>query len=87
MKMKMKMKNGSHRYDTNRPRSRHGYKYSKYKKSLTIIMLTYIKQHLRNIKPFLKMEKEHAYVVFIYMLNSLRNFCRSYMGSYRGPTV
>ena len=67
MKMKMKMKNGSHRYDTNRPRSRHGHKYSKYKKSLTIMMLTCIKQHLRNMKPFLKMEKEHAYVVFIYL--------------------
>ena len=29
MKMKMKMKNGSYRYDINRPR--HGHKYSKYK--------------------------------------------------------
>ena len=29
MKMKMKMKNRPHRYDINRPRSRHGHKYSK----------------------------------------------------------
>ena len=29
----MKMKNKSHRYDINRPRSRHGHKYSKYKVS------------------------------------------------------
>ena len=31
MKMKMKMKNRSLRYDINRPRSRRGHKYSKYK--------------------------------------------------------
>ena len=29
--MKMKMKNRSHKYDINRPRSRQGYKYSKCK--------------------------------------------------------
>ena len=32
IKMKIKMKNRLHRYDTNTPRPRHGYKYSKYKK-------------------------------------------------------
>ena len=32
MKMKIKMKNGSHRCDINRPRSRHGHKYSECKK-------------------------------------------------------
>ena len=32
MKMKMKIKNRSRRYDINRPRSRPGHKYSKYKK-------------------------------------------------------
>ena len=31
MKMKMKMKNKSHKYDINRPKSRHGHKYSRYK--------------------------------------------------------
>ena len=30
--MKMQMKNRSHRYDINRPRSRDEHKYSKYKK-------------------------------------------------------
>ena len=34
------MKNRSHRYDTNRPRSGHEHKYSKSKKGLTIMMLT-----------------------------------------------
>ena len=29
--MKMKMKNRSHRYNINRPRSRYGHKYGKYK--------------------------------------------------------
>ena len=31
MKMKMKTRNESNRYDINRPRSRQGHKYSKYK--------------------------------------------------------
>ena len=29
------LKNGSHSYDINRPMSRHGYKYTKYKKCLS----------------------------------------------------
>ena len=45
MKMKTKMKNRSHRYDINRPMSRHGHKYSKYKRYLTMMMLICIKQH------------------------------------------
>ena len=47
--MKIKMKNRSHKYDINKPRSRHGHKYSKYKNCVTMVMLLYIKQHLRNI--------------------------------------
>ena len=47
--MKMKMKNRSHRYDVNQPRSKHGHKYSKYKKGLTMVILICIKQHLSNI--------------------------------------
>ena len=42
MKMELKKKNGSHRYDVNRPTSRDGHKYSKYKKCR-------IKQHLSDI--------------------------------------
>ena len=46
MKMEMKMKNRSHRYETNRPKPRH----SKYKKCLNIMMLILCnKQHLSNI--------------------------------------
>ena len=37
--MKMKMKNRSHRYDINRPRCRHGYEHSKYKKRVSMMML------------------------------------------------
>ena len=33
MKMRLKMKNRSHRYDINRPRPRNGHKYIKYKMS------------------------------------------------------
>ena len=46
-KMEIKIKNRSHRYDLNRPRSRHGDKYRKYRKCLCMMMLTCINQHLR----------------------------------------
>ena len=49
MKMKMNKENRSYRYDINRPRFRHGHKYSKYKKCLSMMMLICIKQHLNNI--------------------------------------
>ena len=47
--MKMKMKNRLHKYDINRYRSKHGHKYGKYKKCLSMMMLICIKQHLNNI--------------------------------------
>ena len=47
--MKMKMKSRSHRYDINRPGSRHGYRYIKYEKCLPMMMLICIIQHLTNI--------------------------------------
>ena len=43
--MKMTMKNRSHRYDINRPRSKHGHTYSKYRRVFHIIMLICIKGH------------------------------------------
>ena len=46
-KMKMKIKSRSHRNDINRPRARH--KHSKYERSLSMMMLICIKQHLSNI--------------------------------------
>ena len=49
MKIEMKMKNTSHRYDINRTRSSHEHKYSKYKKHLSMMILTCITQHLSNI--------------------------------------
>ena len=42
--MKVKIKNRSHRYDINRPKSRQGHKFSIYNKCLTMILLTCIKQ-------------------------------------------
>ena len=42
----MNMKN---RQNMNRARSRHGHKYGKYKKCVSVIMLICIKQHLSNI--------------------------------------
>ena len=47
--MKMKMRNRSHGYDISRSCSRLRAKYSKYKRYLTMVMLTCIKQHLNNI--------------------------------------
>ena len=49
IKMRLKMNNISHKYDINRPRSRHGHKYSICKMCLGIIMSICIKQHLSNI--------------------------------------
>ena len=49
MTMKIRMKNRSHRYSINRPRSRHGHKYSKHKNCLVMMMLRCIKKHLNNI--------------------------------------
>ena len=44
--MKVKKKNRSHKYDINRPTSRHGLTYTnKHKKCLSILMLICIKQH------------------------------------------
>ena len=46
--MKMKMKNRSHN-KTNRPTSRHGHKYNKYKKHPGMMTPIFIKQHLSKI--------------------------------------
>ena len=46
MQMKMKRKKRKLRYDINRPRSRYGHKYSKYKKFLSMMIHICIKQHL-----------------------------------------
>ena len=54
MKMSRKLKNKSHRYDINRPRSRHGHKHTKYKMCLSIMMVICIKQHLSNTEAELK---------------------------------
>ena len=45
----MKMKNGLHRHNINKPRSRYGDKYSKYKTCHSMMMLLCIKQHLSTI--------------------------------------
>ena len=47
MKMKVKIKNRPHIYDLNRTRSKHGYKYTKYKMCFIMIMVICNKQHLK----------------------------------------
>ena len=49
MKIKITMKHRSHRHGINRPRSRLGHKYSKYRKCLSMMMLICIQQKLSNI--------------------------------------
>ena len=49
MEMKIQMKNRTHKYKINRPRYRHGCKYSKYKTSFTIMILKCTREHLINI--------------------------------------
>ena len=41
--------NGSHRYDINRTKPRHGHKYNKFKMCLSMMMVICKKQHLNNI--------------------------------------
>ena len=41
--------NGLLRYDINKPRTRHGQKYTTYKMCFSIIMVICIKQHLSNM--------------------------------------
>ena len=45
IKMRLKRKNRSHRYNINRPRLTHGHKYTKYKMYLSMTMVICIKQH------------------------------------------
>ena len=50
MKMRIKIKNRSHRYEMNIPRSRHNHRYSKYKKCLCMVMHLCMKQHKSNMR-------------------------------------
>ena len=66
------MKNRSHRYDINRPRSKHKHKHSTYKKDLTMMIFICIKQHMRlNFKKTLLIEKacscffRHTFLLWI----------------------
>ena len=76
-----------HRYDISRPRSRHKRKFGKYKKCLSMMMLTRSKKHLRSIcnlnteaKFFFlnntEEEKRCLYLVYIYKLNKRRKYIK-----------
>ena len=54
----MKMKNRSCRYDIKRPTCRHGHKYIKYKKCLSMMMFICVNQHLGNIEAQCKKKKK-----------------------------
>ena len=48
------MKIQSLKYGINRPGSKHGHRYSKYMKRLSMMMIKWIKQHLSNIWKFIE---------------------------------
>ena len=48
IRIRLKMKNRSHRYNINRPKPRHGQRHTKYK-MFQDNLVTCIKQHLNNI--------------------------------------
>ena len=68
MKIRLEMKNRSHRYDINRPRQIQGHKYTKYKMFLGIIMVVCIKQRLSNIWSSIH-EAVHSYPIKITFIN------------------
>ena len=84
----MKMKNRSHKYDINRPRPRHGQKYTNYKKCISM-MLICIKKHLSNIRSSVyekventeaELKKSVAYIktfVVCKLLSFYRKLCQS----------
>ena len=43
------MKNRSYRYNISRPRARHGHKYTKYNRCLSMMTVIRIKQHLSKV--------------------------------------
>ena len=49
MKMRLKIKNGSHRFGINRPRPRHWHKFTKNEMCLSFMIVICTKQHLSNI--------------------------------------
>ena len=54
------MKNSSYRYGINRPRARHGHKYTKHKKCRRMLILICIKPHQNNILSLIHEEvKQH----------------------------
>ena len=76
MKMRVKMKNRSHRYDINRARPRHGHEYTKYKFCLSTMVVMSNKQQLGNIWSWIHekvkqhwglVEKSVAYIVYKYI--------------------
>ena len=57
--MRLKMKNRLHRYKINRPRPRHGHKYTMYKICLGIMMTICIKRHLSNTSSSIYEKPKH----------------------------
>ena len=59
--MNIKIKKRSHRYDINCFRSKHGQKYIKWEKCLSVMMLTCIRQYLSNIYEKALLIKNHVF--------------------------
>ena len=64
IKMQMKVKNRSHKYDINRLSSRHGHKFSKYKKCPSMTMLICINPFVPNASFLYPMKTSESRKVF-----------------------
>ena len=70
MKIRLKMKDKSQRCDINRPRSRHGHKYTKYKKCLSVLSNTYATFEAHFITKLKKKKKFKS----VYLFSSFYKF-------------
>ena len=88
--MRLKKKNGSPKYDMNRPRPRHGHEYTKYKMFFNIMILECIKQHLSNVwssihekftNTEVELKKSVAYKKSVYIIICKKPFDSSFIVS------
>ena len=64
MRMKMKKKNWSHRYGMDKPSSRQGHKYCKYKKCLNMMKVIRIEYYLSNIWSNISLITSYSFIPY-----------------------
>ena len=76
MKIRLKMKDKSQRCDINRPRSRHGHKYTKYKKCLSVLSNTYATFEAHFITKLKKKKNLKACICFLPFISFSKKFLK-----------